>query len=307
MAFLINGSTVVDDSRRFYSNTAYCTFMANTATTGGTGSDNVFIGRGTGCLNQTGGCNIFIGRLAGVCNTIGSYNNFIGQCAGYFNCSTACFNNFIGSGAGLRNTTGSRNTSLGNGAGQNNCTGNFNTAVGFSAGWQNTSFCNVFIGASAGNSNTTGCCNIYIGSSAGCSNISGSNNIYIGHATPGSTTASNRTCIGNTGTVTTYTFGDFISEGNVTAYSDESLKENIERIQNALEKVKSLEGVTYNRNDYPDKPRHMGLIAQCVEKVIPEVIGEADGKLTVAYGNLIALVVEAIKEIDERLEILEGK
>lgn len=305
MALQINGTTVVDDSRRFY--TSCCNFLANTNASCSAGTDNVFIGYATGINNTTGFSNIFIGRCSGYRNGTGSYNVFIGQLTGNFSCGTACNNTFIGSSSGYCNLTGSRNTYLGQSAGQNNTVGSFNTAIGASAGWQNQSNCNVFIGERAGNSNTTGCHNIYIGKCAGCSNISGSNNIYIGYATPGSTTASNQTCIGNTDTVTTYTFGDFVSEGNVTAYSDESLKENIERIQNALEKVRSLEGVTYNRNDYPDRPRHMGLIAQCVEKVIPEVIGEADGKLTVAYGNLIALVVEAIKEIDERLEVLEGK
>lgn len=100
--------------------------------------------------------------------------------------------------------------------------------------------------------------------------------------------------------------GDLTATGNVTAYSDISLKENIEEISDALEKVSAIRGVTYDRKDL-DGARHAGVIAQEVEAVLPEVIAtNEDGIKTVAYGNLVGLLVEAIKELREEVETLKG-
>jgi hypothetical protein len=85
--------------------------------------------------------------------------------------------------------------------------------------------------------------------------------------------------------------------GTVTANSDIKLKENIEVINNALEKVGQIRGVTFTRNDLDDKEqRHAGVIAQEIEKVLPEVVIENNGIKSVAYGNLVGLLIEAIKE-----------
>ena len=105
-----------------------------------------------------------------------------------------------------------------------------------------------------------------------------------------------------------YTFaenGNFTATGNVTAFSDIRLKENIEEIPDALNKVSALRGVTYDRKDLEGE-RHAGLIAQEVEAVLPEVIvTNDDGIKTVAYGNLVGLLVEAIKELREEVETLK--
>jgi septal ring factor EnvC (AmiA/AmiB activator) len=92
--------------------------------------------------------------------------------------------------------------------------------------------------------------------------------------------------------------------GTVTANSDIKLKENIEVINNALEKVSQIRGVTFTRNDQEDKEkRHAGVIAQEVEKVLPEVVVEGnDGIKSVAYGNLVGLLIEAIKEQQESIK-----
>ena len=114
---------------------------------------------------------------------------------------------------------------------------------------------------------------------------------------------------GNTwqsGTLTTV--GDITSGGNITANSDISLKDNIVAIPNALDKVLQIRGVTYNRNDIEDNPRQTGVIAQEVEKVLPEVISEdANGIKSVAYGNMIGLLIEAIKEQQARIDALEER
>lgn len=100
--------------------------------------------------------------------------------------------------------------------------------------------------------------------------------------------------------------GDFTATGNVTAYSDIRLKTEIEPIQDALSKIKALVGITYKPQD-SDK-RNTGLIAQDVQKVLPEaVLEDKEGMLSIAYGNLAGLFVQAINELDQRLSAIEAK
>jgi len=99
------------------------------------------------------------------------------------------------------------------------------------------------------------------------------------------------------------TTGDFYAYGNVTAYSDARLKDNIETIEGGLEKVSKLRGVSYERFDR----RNIGLIAQEVMEVVPEVVLEGDdGYYTVCYGNLVGLLVEAVKELKKEVEELKN-
>jgi len=107
------------------------------------------------------------------------------------------------------------------------------------------------------------------------------------------------------------TSGNWTANGNVTAYSDEKLKDNIEPIENSIQKLKAIQGVTYNRNDIEGNPRHTGVVAQQVERVLPEVVmTNDDGIKTVAYGNMVGLLIEAIKEQQDEIErlraIIEG-
>jgi hypothetical protein len=91
--------------------------------------------------------------------------------------------------------------------------------------------------------------------------------------------------------------GDIYASGDVIMFSDERKKTDIEVIPNALEKVLQLRGVTFNKLD-DDNRRHAGVIAQEVEKVLPEVVYTSeDGTKSVAYGNLVGLLIEAIKEL----------
>lgn len=96
--------------------------------------------------------------------------------------------------------------------------------------------------------------------------------------------------------------GSLVAWGNITAYSDTRVKTNIQVIPNALNKVTQLRGVTYERIDR-DGERQTGLIAQEVQKVMPEAVS-GDDMLSVAYGNLVGLLVEAIKELDAKVEAL---
>ena len=96
---------------------------------------------------------------------------------------------------------------------------------------------------------------------------------------------------------------------DVTAVSDERLKENIETIPDALGKVCQMRGVTFNRIDFKGE-KQMGVIAQEVEKIIPEVVKEDDSEdkiKSVAYGNMVGLLIEAIKDLKNEVDELKNR
>ena len=95
--------------------------------------------------------------------------------------------------------------------------------------------------------------------------------------------------------------GNFTASGNVTAYSDERLKSDIVTIPNALETVSKLRGVNFIK----DGKASTGVIAQEVQKVIPEVVLEGEEYLSVAYGNLVGVLIEAVKELKEEVQQLK--
>jgi hypothetical protein len=90
--------------------------------------------------------------------------------------------------------------------------------------------------------------------------------------------------------------------GDIVAYSDRNIKTNIEQIPDALEKVLKIGGYTFNRKDGGSE-RRTGVIAQEVQAVLPEAVYKTDdGTLTVAYGNMVGLLIEAIKELQGSLD-----
>ena len=96
--------------------------------------------------------------------------------------------------------------------------------------------------------------------------------------------------------------GNFVATGNVTAFSDERLKENVQTIEGALDKVAQMRGVTYNyKSELNDGQRGTGVIAQEIQQVMPEVVEEGE-YLSVAYGNLVGVLIEAVKELKAELE-----
>lgn len=101
--------------------------------------------------------------------------------------------------------------------------------------------------------------------------------------------------------------GNFNATGDVTAYSDIRVKENILNIVDPLNTVLKLRGVSYNRIDTDDKTTKIGFIAQELEKIVPEVVSydELEDRYSVSYGNVTALLVEAIKEQQTQIEELK--
>lgn len=100
--------------------------------------------------------------------------------------------------------------------------------------------------------------------------------------------------------------GTITASGDIVAYSDRRIKSDFKKIDNPVEAVRNLTGYKYRLKT--DNTKHIGLIAQEVEEVIPEAVSIVDaekGYKGVAYGNLVGLLVEAIKELDTRIKHLE--
>ena len=97
--------------------------------------------------------------------------------------------------------------------------------------------------------------------------------------------------------------GSFTATGDITAYSDKRLKTNIETISGALEKVNALRGVTFDK----DGKRGLGVIAQEVEKILPEVVLDGEKYKSVAYGNIVGVLIEAMKEQQSQINELKEK
>ena len=94
--------------------------------------------------------------------------------------------------------------------------------------------------------------------------------------------------------------GTITASGNITANSDQRLKSDIKTIDNALDKVSQMRGVTYTK----DNELGSGVIAQEIEKVAPELVLDGEYK-SVAYGNTVGYLIEAIKELKSEIEELK--
>nr|BAR17800.1 putative Endo-N-acetylneuraminidase [uncultured Mediterranean phage uvMED] len=94
--------------------------------------------------------------------------------------------------------------------------------------------------------------------------------------------------------------GNMTASANVTAYSDERLKTDIKTIDNALDKVSQMRGVTFTK----DGVANSGVIAQEMEQVAPELVQDGEYK-SVAYGNTVGYLIEAIKELKAEIDELK--
>ena len=314
-----------------------------------TGCYNIFFGQCTASGDTiTGNNNIAIGCDAGNSLTSGTDNIFLGQCTGYSiaggdnniaigedagkGITSGCDNIFLGQSAGEGNTTGCYNIFFGKfTAGQTTVTGGCNIAMGRCAGYKLTSGCdNVFLGYDAGYNSADAGKNVFIGQQAGCTNTSGDSNIAIGcQVSLPSATGDKQLAIGNGSdrwiagdssfNVTVSTASTFSSAGlNVTgvvtatdfnATSDARLKTNVQVIPDPLDKIVRIDGVSFNW--IKDNKPSMGVIADNIQEVLPDLVSDGDPK-TVNYNGLIGLLIEVVKDqqtqinsLNERLSQLE--
>jgi len=100
--------------------------------------------------------------------------------------------------------------------------------------------------------------------------------------------------------------GNVFVSGSVTSVSDARVKTDIKIIPDALNKVMQIGGYTYLRIDTHE--RQTGVMAQEVLKILPEaVVGSEDTQYGVSYGNMIGLLVEAIKELKTEVDSLKNR
>jgi putative lipoic acid-binding regulatory protein len=103
---------------------------------------------------------------------------------------------------------------------------------------------------------------------------------------------------------TLHVSGNILSTGDINSNSDIKLKTNIKTIPDALEKVLSMRGVEFDRIDLEGK-HQIGVIAQEIEEVLPDLVTENDGIKSVSYGNITAVLIEAIKVQQEQINSLK--
>ncbi len=145
--------------------------------------------------------------------------------------------------------------------------------------------------------------------------VSGSSQITLSATTGGGTSANVQFGSLGIGTTASGVSGEIRATGDITAFfsSDKRLKENIKPIENALSKVESISGNTYNWKEgfetiHSHKGHDLGVIAQEVQSVLPEVVTEREtGYLAVDYVKLVPVLIEAIKELSAKIDRLENK
>lgn len=102
-----------------------------------------------------------------------------------------------------------------------------------------------------------------------------------------------------------YVNGDIYAAGDIIGLSDEKYKKDLEVIENPIEKIKQVSGYTYTRTDTGN--RQTGVIAQELEKILPEAVQtDANGDKSVAYGNVIGLLIECIKDQQRQIDDLRA-
>jgi hypothetical protein len=187
--------------------------------------------------------------------------------------------------------------------------------IGFNAGTNTltygfgTNACNSFLGAVSFATTVVLPINTWIRDSGGALRFIFYLNDPNGSAVPNSTYFASPAWFyftdgGNGARASISSTGDIVAKGSLTAngtvlgVSDIRLKENVITIDNALERISQMRGVFYNKIDDPDKIRSVGVIAQEIETILPEVVHTDIGPnhyKSVAYGNITGVLIEGIK------------
>ena len=268
--------------------------------------------------NSTGDYNTAVGVSALLSNTTGVSNTAAGFHTLYTNVDGG-FNTAIGQEALNLNSGGNGNTASGFQALVANVSGNLNSASGQQALYGNTSgSSNTAVGLEALYGNTTGNFNTAIGHGAGFNLTSGDNNLYVGNE--GVATESNTMRLGS-GTDHTRAFiagvrGVTTGQNDAvpvmidglgqlgTVSSSARTKQDIADMADASTPLLELRPVTFRYNAHPDGAKQFGLIAEEVEKVLPELVvhgasGEAE---TVLYHELPAMLLNEIQKQQRLIE-----
>jgi hypothetical protein len=311
-----------------YSNVGnYNAFVGDSAGYYNSGGNNSFVGHNAGYNNGSGGSNSFIGDYAGFSNTTGSSNSCFGDSAGYNN-QTGSNNVFIGRNAGFAET-GSNKLYIDNGinsspliygdfsAGTLTVTGTLN-ATNFAG--NGAGLTNINVAAIANGVLTTGSyadppwltslagtkVNGAVANATSCTYTSEIGSISSNYIPRWNGIQMVTGMISDNGTVAEVKGTLVLS--SVASVSDERFKKNIQPLQQSLDKVIKLTGVSYDwkTEEYSGMGfttgRQIGLIAQEVEAVFPELVLTDDNSYkAVAYDKLVPVLIEAVKEQQESI------
>ncbi len=258
------------------------------------GDGNTSMGYQAGKAINTGDANSLFGLQAGTALSDGSNNAALGASA-LLAGTSASESTALGARSLLAVTTGTKNTSAGFESLQAVTTGIGNTALGWKAGHDSTGSGNVFLGFEAGY------------------NEAGSNRLHIANSSTstliyGEFGAVPRVGIATVAPAVTFQVGNngdgTLARANAwTTFSDRRLKENFSRMEDSLDGILKLSGYRYYWKNSSDRSRQVGVIAQEVEKVFPEVVArDSNGILSVAYDKLVAPLIEAVKALHARSE-----
>jgi len=274
------------------------------------GGNSVAIGYKAGIVDQSGN-SVAIGNEAGQVSQ-GANSVAIGVLAGYSSQGDSAV--AIGNNAG-QERQGQYTVAIGVQAGLTDQSGN-SVAIGYAAGFDTQGDYSVAIGDGAGNDTQgTGC--IAIGSGAGTDN-QGDFCVAIGSDAAQLNQPAYSVAIGSGATpIATYeirlgtVLNNVVIPGPCDALtfnttSDARYKENICDLENSLEKICSIRGVEYNWTSDENLVKHSGVIAQEVDKFIPEAVNTSNPeKLSVDYNSIIGHLIESVKTLHEKNEFME--
>ena len=255
--------------------------------------------------------NCFLGTMSGQ-NHEGHFNTSIGYQAGFSMEAGMYFNDPI-----FYSNNASYNTFLGAFAGYATDLGDKNVYLGYQAGYNNVGSGNVFIGFQSGAAATNLSNKLYIDNEdTTLPLIQGDFDadylrIY-GNVGIGTSSSTSYGLVVNGGTSSNYSIYAYkggYTNGSWYGASDERFKENIQPIENAIDKIMAIKGVTFDwktstfsEMEFSDR-QQIGVIAQDLEKVLPELVSEDEqGYKAVAYDKLTAVLIEAIKEQQDVIE-----
>ena len=275
-----------------------------------TGVNNVYIGMQCGDTGIGGHTNTCIGYNATRNISTGYYNSALGAYAG--SSITEGYNNHcLGYLAGQSITTGDDNVAIGTQAMYTNIAADDNVAVGFQALFYATNITNVAVGSYAGHWITEGHSNTMIGYYAGSGHpTTGDNNTALGNAaSPSAAGVDNEITLGNSAITSLRCYSA------LTDLSDERDKTNIEDFGMGLDFVRRLRPVRFDwdmRDGGKVGIAGSGFIAQELQqaqvdegKTIPNLVYESNpDKLEAAITTLIPALVQAIQELDEKVEAM---
>jgi len=273
-------------------------------------SDNSFFGFASGSLNETGNYNSFFGSASGINNTSGSYNSFYGVGAGG-NTSSGSDNTFVGNLSGANNETGSKNTFVGGNTRINSALDSLESAIAIGYNAQvDCSNCAVIGG---------------IGEDAVALGIGVSEPLSVLHIRQrdiGTETGMRITLPGIASWNMYVNLNkklNFAIDGNRLGYIDEvtgdymatsdlRLKTDIRVLSSVLSGLLQLTPTKYHYlHNTAEDPLTVGLIAQEVQEVFPDLVSESEGVLAVSYSKLGVIVIKAMQEQQEIISAQESQ